>query len=72
MNLPPKRRAGIAVGRFLVLPDRLDLIADGEPIKHGGRAFDVLMALIEVPGAVVSRDALKARVWPNREQDHAV
>jgi predicted ATPase/DNA-binding winged helix-turn-helix (wHTH) protein len=66
MNPPPKRRAGIAFGRFLVLPDRRDLLADGEPTKLGGRAFDVLMALIEVPGAVVSRDALKARVWPNR------
>jgi predicted ATPase/DNA-binding winged helix-turn-helix (wHTH) protein len=66
MNPPSKRPAGIAFGRFLVLPDRRDLVADGRPIKLGGRAFDVLMALIEVPGAVVSRDALKARVWPSR------
>src|SRR5580692_10522612 len=66
MNPAPQRRSGIAFGRFLVWPDRRDLIADGSPIKLGGRAFDVLMALIEVPGAVVSRDALKARVWPNR------
>ena len=66
MNPPPKRPAGFVFGRFLVLPDRRDLIADGSPIKLGGRAFDVLMALIEVPGAIVSRDALKARVWPNR------
>jgi hypothetical protein len=33
---------------------------------EGGRVFDALMALIEVPGVVVSRDALKARAWPNR------
>ena len=66
MNPAPQRSAGIAFGRFQLLPGRRDLIADGRPIKLGGRAFDVLMALIEVPGAVVSKDALMARVWPNR------
>jgi hypothetical protein len=30
----------------------------------GGRAFDVLMALIERRGAVVGKQALIARVWP--------
>jgi predicted ATPase/DNA-binding winged helix-turn-helix (wHTH) protein len=74
MSPAPRRRAGIAFGRFQVWPDRRDLLADGEPIKLGGRAFDVLMALIEAPGAVVGRDALKARVWPNRtvEDDNLV
>jgi len=66
MSTAPPRSAGIAFGRFQVWPDRRDLLADGEPIRLGGRAFDVLMALIEVPGAVVTRGTLKARVWPNR------
>jgi DNA-binding winged helix-turn-helix (wHTH) protein len=66
MDPPPNRPAGIAFGRFQLLPGRRDLIADGRPIKLGGRAFDVLMALIEMPGAVVSKDTLMARVWPNR------
>src|ERR1700733_12675179 len=66
MSSPPRPPACIAFGRFQVWPDRRDLLADGEPIKLGGRVFDVLMALIEVPGTVVSRDALKARAWPNR------
>ena len=66
MNPAPQRPAGIAFGRFQLLPGSRDLIADGRPVKLGGRAFDVLMALIEVPGAVVSKDALMARVWPNR------
>jgi DNA-binding winged helix-turn-helix (wHTH) protein len=38
--------AGMAFGRFQVLPHRRELLADGQPIKLGGRAFDVLMALI--------------------------
>src|SRR6516165_8209292 len=57
---------GIAFGRFLLLPHRRELLADGRPVKLGGRAFDVLMALIEAHGAVVSKNALMARVWPDR------
>ncbi|MBV8319114.1 MAG: winged helix-turn-helix domain-containing protein, partial [Hyphomicrobiales bacterium] len=49
-----------------MLPHRRELLADGRPVKLGGRAFDVLIALIEARGAVVSKDALMARVWPDR------
>jgi predicted ATPase/DNA-binding winged helix-turn-helix (wHTH) protein len=66
MDPASERLAGIAFGRFQVLPDRRDVLADGRPVKLGGRAFDVLMALIEARGAVVSKDALMARVWPDR------
>ena len=57
---------GIAFGRFQVLPHRRELIADGEPVRLGGRAFDVLMALIEARGEVVGKGALMARVWPGQ------
>src|SRR5690348_14611942 len=66
MDPAPERLAGIAFGRFQVSPDRREVLADGQPIKLGGRVFDVLMALIEARGAVVSRHALMARVWPGR------
>jgi predicted ATPase/DNA-binding winged helix-turn-helix (wHTH) protein len=56
----------LAFGRFEVWPHRRELLADGQPIKLGGRAFDVLMALIEDCGAVLSKDALMARVWADR------
>ena len=56
----------VEFGRFRIAPHRRELLADGRPIKLGGRAFDVLMALIEARGAVVSKDALMARVWPDR------
>jgi predicted ATPase/DNA-binding winged helix-turn-helix (wHTH) protein len=58
--------ASVAFGRFRVLPHRRELLSDGRPAKLGGRAFDVLMALIEARGAVVGKDALMARVWPDR------
>jgi DNA-binding winged helix-turn-helix (wHTH) protein len=58
--------ASVAFGRFRVLPHRPELLADGQPIKLGGRAFDLLMALIEARGTVLEKDALMAQVWPNR------
>jgi hypothetical protein len=38
--------ASIAFGRFGVLPHRREFLDDGLPIKLGGRAFDLPMALI--------------------------
>jgi predicted ATPase/DNA-binding winged helix-turn-helix (wHTH) protein len=59
----------VEFGRFRILPRRRELFVDGRPIQLGGRAFDVLMALIEASGAAVSKDALMERVWPGRFVD---
>src|SRR5271156_734506 len=40
--------ASVAFGRFRILPRRRELLADGQPIKLGGRAFDMLMALLPI------------------------
>src|SRR5229473_4659217 len=63
---PAQTSAAIEFGRFSVLPHRRELLAEGRPLELGGRAFDVLMALIDSSGAVVSKDTLMGRVWPNR------
>src|SRR5262244_153940 len=60
------RSAGIGFGRYAVEPLRRELLVDGRPIKLGGRAFDLLMALIEASGAVVGKDVLLDKVWPGR------
>jgi DNA-binding winged helix-turn-helix (wHTH) protein len=56
----------IQFGHFSILPHRRQLLAEGRPIRLGGRAFDLLLALIEAPGAVVGKDELLSRVWPGR------
>src|SRR5216110_661069 len=56
----------VEFGRFRVVPHRRELLADGRPIKLGGRDFDALMALIEATGAVISKDELMSRVWAGR------
>src|SRR5712672_3918629 len=66
MDITSETPAIIEFGHFRVLPRRRELLADGQPIHLGGRSFDVLMALIEGQGAVVAKDTLMHRVWPNR------
>jgi non-specific serine/threonine protein kinase len=56
----------IRFGRFCLMPRRRGLLCDGQPVRLGDRAFDVLLALIEAHGDVVSKDALMARVWPDQ------
>jgi adenylate cyclase len=58
--------ASIEFGHFSIFPHRRQLLANGRSITLGGRAFDVLMALIEASGEVVSKGELLRRVWQGR------
>jgi DNA-binding winged helix-turn-helix (wHTH) protein len=50
-------------GRFRLVPYRRELLADGMPVPIGSRALDVLIALIEARGELVTKDELSNRVW---------
>src|SRR5689334_4206333 len=58
--------ASFEFGRFRILPQRREVLADDRPMELGGRAFDLLVALLEANGAVVSKDELMTRAWPGR------
>lgn len=58
--------ASVEFGRFRILPHRREVLADGRPIELGGRAFDILMVLVEAIGSVVGKDELISRAWPGR------
>src|SRR5258707_5563002 len=62
----PLAPTAIEFGRFRILPHRRELLAEGRPTELGGRAFDVLLVLIESSGAAVSKDALIERAWTDR------
>src|SRR5207248_3686451 len=51
-------------GRFRVLLRQRQLLADGVPIELGTRAFDLLIALLEADGLLISKEELLSRVWP--------
>lgn len=56
---------GLSFGPFnLLLSERL-LRKDGVPVKLGGRALDILVALISTPNEVISKKELMSRVWPD-------
>ena len=61
--MPTARRARIAIGEFLI--DRGDERVTGPsgPVKLGNKAFQVLCALAEREGRLLTKDALFETVW---------
>jgi len=54
----------VAFGPFRLFPRQRLLTKAGEHVRIGSRAFDILVALLDRPGELVSREELIARVWP--------
>lgn len=50
--------------QFELRPDERALLGDGVPLRLGGRAYDILLALIERRDRVVEFDELLDVVWP--------
>jgi DNA-binding winged helix-turn-helix (wHTH) protein len=61
---PAGAGATLEFGRFRVHPRRRQLLADGVAIELGTRAFDLLLALLEADGSLVTKDELLSRAWP--------
>ena len=55
----------IVFGRFRLLPMQRLLTEAGTPVHLGSRAFDILLALVERAGELVTKEELMARAWPN-------
>ena len=53
-----------AFGAFQLLPGRKLLLEANRPVRLGSRALDILVALVERAGDVVTKDELTAFVWP--------
>ena len=58
------REPSLGFGRFRILLRQRRLLADGVPIALGTRTFELLLALLEANGALVSKQQLYARIWP--------
>jgi predicted ATPase/DNA-binding winged helix-turn-helix (wHTH) protein len=55
----------VSFGPFRLLPAQQLLLEDESPVRLGGRALDILTALVERPGEVIGQNELMARVWPS-------
>ena len=61
----PVAPTGCALGgRFALRRHERMLLADGELVELGSRAAEVLLALVEAAGALLTKGALLDRVWP--------
>jgi len=56
--------AAYRFGSFELQPDQRRLLVDGRAVALGPRAFDVLLALVERAGQLVSKNQLLDLVWP--------
>jgi TolB-like protein/DNA-binding winged helix-turn-helix (wHTH) protein/Tfp pilus assembly protein PilF len=65
MRLTDGAQGAVEFGRFRLLPHGRELRADGVAVELGSRAFDILMVLTEARGALVTKDEIMARVWPD-------
>lgn len=66
MEMEHECREGITFRRFRIYPRERRMLLGDEPVELGSRAFELLLALIEAAGTIVTRDELVGRVWPNR------
>jgi DNA-binding winged helix-turn-helix (wHTH) protein len=61
----------ISFGSFRLLPAQRLLLDGNKPVQLGSRALDLLIALVERPSELVSKEELMARVWPKLFVDPA-
>ena len=54
----------LCFGQFQVDLQREELFKDGSRVRIPYKVFQVLLALVERPGEILTREALRARLWP--------
>jgi DNA-binding winged helix-turn-helix (wHTH) protein len=61
---PDRRTRSSNSGVFSVFLRQRQLVADGVSVKLGTPGYDLLLALLEADGALVTKEELFRRVWP--------
>ena len=56
-------------GSFRLVPAQRVLLNDGQPLRLGSRALDILITLVEHAGETISKEQLIARAWPDTVVD---
>jgi DNA-binding winged helix-turn-helix (wHTH) protein len=55
----------VSFGPFRLLPAQQLLLEGDTPVRLGSRALEILTALVERAGELVTKNELMARVWPD-------
>src|SRR6516165_11985726 len=56
-------------GSFRLVPAQRVLLDDGQPLRLGSRALDILITLVEHAGETISKEQLIAHTWPDTVVD---
>ncbi|MDQ8021436.1 MAG: winged helix-turn-helix domain-containing protein [Moraxellaceae bacterium] len=54
----------LVFGPFELRRTQRELVRDGQPLRVGARALDILITLLDQPGEIVDQRSLIAAVWP--------
>jgi DNA-binding winged helix-turn-helix (wHTH) protein/Tol biopolymer transport system component len=65
MNAPAQNDRLLRFSVFAVDRESGELFKQGRKLKLQGQPFELLVALLEKPGEVLTRDELRQRVWPS-------
>jgi DNA-binding winged helix-turn-helix (wHTH) protein len=63
-NRPIAPARYLRFGAFLLDVKREELFKDGARVKLQGKVYQALLALLEKPGDILTREALRMRLWP--------
>jgi DNA-binding winged helix-turn-helix (wHTH) protein len=61
---PPPGPRFVRFGPFQIDHQRQEVCKNGSRLKLQGKVYQVLVALLEKPGEVVTREELRQRLWP--------
>src|SRR5580698_4212231 len=61
---PPSGPRFLRFGPFQVDRQRQEVTENGSRLKLQGKVYQVLLALLDKPGEVVTREELRQRLWP--------
>jgi DNA-binding winged helix-turn-helix (wHTH) protein len=64
INSPLASGRYVHLGPFQIDQQRQEITRNGERLKLQGKVYQVLVALLEKPGEVVTREELRQRLWP--------
>jgi len=62
---PARAATEVSFGPFRLLPSQFVLLEGDKRVPLGSRALEILIALLERRGKLVSNQELMSRVWPN-------
>ena len=65
LNVTTAPERYLRFGQFQVDLQRGELLKEGSRVHIQSKVFQALLALVERPGEIVTREALRARLWPD-------